>query len=201
MKKEDLSLMDRDNQIILSLLTALEDDPNLTQKDLATRFGVAVGLVNSYLKRVIYKGFVKTKHLQRRRLQYLLTPTGIKEKSRLTYEFLTWSYQYIHLVRDEVKQKLLLLLHQGKTRVVFFGSGEVAELAYLALLEVKADLAGIVDSDHAGKRCAGHTILSLADLDHLESFDALIILYKNLPPETLAMLEEMANRRNIILLT
>ena len=38
--------------MILSLLTALEDDPNLTQKDLATRFGVAVGLVNSYLKRV-----------------------------------------------------------------------------------------------------------------------------------------------------
>ena len=58
-KKDENGVMDRDEQMILSLLTAIESEPNITQQGLATQLGVAVGLVNSYLKRVIYKGMLK----------------------------------------------------------------------------------------------------------------------------------------------
>lgn len=197
MKNEENGIMDRDNQMILSLLTALEGDPNLTQKDLATRYGVAVGLVNSYLKRVIYKGYIKTKQLERRRLQYLLTPTGIKEKSRLTFEFLKYSYQYIHQVRNKVRDLLIPLIKQGKINIVFYGSGEIAELAYLAVREVKANLVAIIDPEAAGKRCVDHAILDTPDLEKIGSFDIILILTKNKKQEDEIIMAKIAESQNV----
>lgn len=168
--------MDRDEQLILSLLTALEDEPNTTQKDLATRLGVAVGVVNSFLKRVIYKGYVKTKQLERRRLRYLLTPAGIKEKTRLTYEFLRYSYQYIREVRRKVSQAMMPFARDGKRRVIFYGSGEVAELAYLTARELGMELIAVVDPDNVGKRCVDHVIQDVAWLEKNGSADVLLAL-------------------------
>ena len=168
--------MDRDEQMILSLLTALADEPNTTQKNLATRLGVAVGLVNSYLKRVIYKGYVKTKQLERRRLRYLLTPAGIKEKTRLTYEFLQYSYQYIREVRRKVGQAMRPFALDGKNRVIFYGSGEVAELAYLAIRELGMDLIAVIDPDNVGKRCVDHVIQDVAWLEDNGFADVLLAL-------------------------
>jgi DNA-binding MarR family transcriptional regulator len=196
MSKDPNSMMDRDNQLILTLLTALEDDPTLTQKDLATRLGVAVGMVNSYIKRVIYKGYVKTKHMQRRRLKYLLTASGIKEKTRLTYEFLTWSYQYIYLVRDKVKDNLIPLVNEGHRRIVFYGSGEVAELAYLVLSELKAELIAIIDPENEGKRCIGYNILSWEQVESLEDFDILLILTKYRNTDDANKIAEIEETRN-----
>jgi DNA-binding MarR family transcriptional regulator len=200
MNKDPNSMMDRDNQLILTLLTALEDDPTLTQKDLATRLGVAVGMVNSYIKRVVYKGYVKTKHMQRRRLKYLLTAAGIKEKSRLTYEFLTWSYQYIYLVREKVKAILTPLVLDGHRRIVIYGSGEVTELAYLVLCELKAELVAIIDPENEGKRCIGYNILSWEQAESLEDFDIILILtkYRNTDDENkIAEIEETRNCQKI----
>lgn len=174
--EEDNGIMDRDDQMILSLLTALASEPNTTQKDLATRLGVAVGLVNSYLKRVIYKGYVKTKQLERRRLRYLLTPAGIREKTRLTYEFLRYSYQYIREVRRNVSQAMLPFARDGKKRVIFYGSGDVAELAYLAVRELGMDLVAVIDPDNVGKRCVDHVVQDAARLETNGCADVLLIL-------------------------
>ena len=152
--------MEKDNQLILSLLTELEKDPERTQKDLAVQLGVAVGLVNSYLKRIIYKGYVKTKHLDRRRLRYLLTPKGLREKTRLTFEFLQYSYQYIREVRKKVRQLLEPFAVQGKKRVLFYGSGEVAELAYLAVRELGMELITVIDPQREGHSCVDLAIQS-----------------------------------------
>lgn len=168
--------MAHDEQMILNLLSVIEEEPNTTQKDLATRLGVAVGVVNSYLKRVIYKGYVKTKSLQRRRLRYLLTPSGISEKSRLTYEFLKYSYIYIREIRKKTRGALTPFVRQGKKRIVFYGSGEVAELAYLTVRELGMTLEAIVDPAHAGEQCIDHAI---HDLDWMETngeADAILVL-------------------------
>lgn len=175
-QNESIVLMDRDEQMVLSLLTAIEEEPETTQKDLSTQLGVAVGMVNSYLKRVIYKGYVKTKNLERRRLRYLLTPKGIREKSRLTYEFLEYSYQFIRKVRTQVNQAMAPYLKQGKTRVVFWGSGEVAELAYIACCEMRLDLVAIVDPPSAGKQCVDRVVHGVDDFEDGVEADILLVL-------------------------
>lgn len=173
--------MDRDDQMILSLLSAVEEDSHTTQSGLATRLGVGVGLVNSYMKRVVYKGYIKTKRLQRKRLMYLLTPSGIKEKSRLTLEFLQYSYQFLRDVRNRIHEILKPHVSKGVKRVVLYGSGEVAELAYLALTEMGLKLHAIVDEDAQNKRCLNFQIQSLEWLEGEDGYDILLILHS--PPK------------------
>ncbi|MFB3785594.1 MAG: winged helix-turn-helix transcriptional regulator [bacterium] len=182
-------VMDHDEQMILNLLAAIEDKPNTTQKDLATRLGVAVGVVNSYLKRVIYKGYVKTKSLQRRRLRYLLTPSGIKEKTRLTYEFLQYSYVYIREIRRRTREALAPFAREDRKRVVFYGSGEAAELAYLAVRELGMELVAVIDPGEAGKYCVEHRIEPPAWLANGEAYDVILDLKP--PKEQNATLERL----------
>lgn len=193
--------MDRDDQMILSVLSAVEEEPDLTQKDLALRLGVAVGMVNSYLKRVIYKGYVKTRNLQRRRLKYLLTPSGIKEKTRLTYEFLEYSYHYIR----DVRRKTLIMLEpyckQGKKRVVFYGSGEVAELTMLTLQELDMDLVSVVDEKHAGSNCVNHEIQDSSYFEQTIDADLILVLLLQVPESVVQLLNKIPNKDDFIILT
>ncbi|HQL64172.1 MAG TPA: winged helix-turn-helix transcriptional regulator [bacterium] len=175
--------MQHEDQLILTLLTAIEENPDTTQQELAKKLGSAVGLANSYVKRVIYKGYVKTKQLQRRRLRYLLTPAGIKEKTRLTYEFLRFSYEYILRIRRRVRETLAPFARKGQKSVVFYGSGEVAEIAYLTVRELDMDLAGVVDPNCVGERCVDHVIRDLNWLEHQGSADVLLVL-NALPKQT-----------------
>jgi DNA-binding MarR family transcriptional regulator len=58
----------------LPLLENIERDPDVTQADLATQLGVAVGTINWHLKRLVEKGYVKVKRAERRKLKYIITP-------------------------------------------------------------------------------------------------------------------------------
>ena len=77
----------------LKVLEAIADDERLTQRGLATRLGIALGLTNLYLKRLVRKGYVKCVNVHSNRVLYLITPKGIVEKTRLTYEFMEYSLQ------------------------------------------------------------------------------------------------------------
>jgi len=106
----------------------------VTQRSLATKLGIALGLTNIYLKRLARKGYIKCVSVQSNRISYLITPGGIAEKARLTYEFMNYS---LHLY-GEVRQHLREVLQEcaaADRRVAIYGRGEAAELAYLSLKE------------------------------------------------------------------
>src|SRR5436309_6785312 len=92
----------------LKLLEAVEEDSRVTQRGLATRVGIALGLTNIYLKRLTRKGYIKCVNVQPNRITYLITPRGVAEKMRLTYEFMDYS---LHLYRD-VRQHLRAVLKE-----------------------------------------------------------------------------------------
>src|SRR5215470_19341783 len=83
---------DADNaRIMLGLLESVERGGATSQRSLADELGIALGLVNAYLKRCVKKGLVKVRHAPARRYAYYLTPHGFAEKSRLTLEFMSHS--------------------------------------------------------------------------------------------------------------
>src|SRR5262247_3419112 len=128
----------------LQLLEAVEQDARVTQRTLATKLGIALGLTNIYLKRLVRKGYIKCVNVQSNRISYLITPRGISEKIRLTYEFMDYS---LHLY-GEVRQHLRNALYQcaaADQRVAIFGRGEAAELAYLSLREFGLEPLAIFD--------------------------------------------------------
>ena len=68
----------------LKVLDELSNNKSPTQRHLAKKMGVALGLTNLMIRRCVKKGYVKVVNVQKNRIQYLLTPQGIAEKSRLT---------------------------------------------------------------------------------------------------------------------
>src|SRR6267143_3403460 len=87
----------------LKLLEAVEQDSRVTQRSLSTKLGIALGLTNIYLKRLVRKGYIKCVNVQSNRLTYLITPRGIAEKARLTYEFMDYSMHLYSEVRHHLR--------------------------------------------------------------------------------------------------
>jgi len=86
MEKEDLN--------ILRLMREIDRDGNSSQRELSRRLNISLGLVNTFLKRLVKKGYFKVKTMPRNRVKYFLTPAGLARKSRLTLEFLQYSLHF-----------------------------------------------------------------------------------------------------------
>ena len=90
------------------LLKSLEQDANLTQRQLSEELGISLGKVNYCLKSLIQKGFVKINNFKNsnHKLQYsyLLTPKGIEEKAKLTIEFLKLKTEEYNALKEEVER-------------------------------------------------------------------------------------------------
>lgn len=137
--------MDLQGQRDLLLLNELDRDAGATQRTLATKLGVALGLTNLYLKRLARKGYIKITTIPRNRIQYLLTPQGFAEKSRLTYLYMQYSLSHYRDMRARLRDTLSRATEKGVKRVVIYGTGELAEMAYLSLREMNLTLVGFVD--------------------------------------------------------
>ena len=137
--------MDLQGQRDLLLLNELDRDGGATQRTLATKLGVALGLTNLYLKRLARKGYIKITTIPRNRIRYLLTPQGFTEKSRLTYLYMQHSLSYYRDMRARLKEMMSRLDGSHGQRVVIYGTTELAELAYLSLREMNIDCVGFID--------------------------------------------------------
>jgi DNA-binding MarR family transcriptional regulator len=137
--------MNLQGQRDLVLLTELERDGAVTQRSLATKLGVALGLTNLYVKRLARKGFVKITTIPSHRIRYLLTPQGFAEKSRLTYLYMQYSLIHYRDMRARLRDTLSRATGSGVRRVVIFGTSEFAEMAYLSLREMDLTLVGFID--------------------------------------------------------
>ena len=154
----------------LKALEVLSQNPTLTQRHLANRLEVALGLTNLMVQRLIKKGYVKAVNLKRNRIRYLVTPKGVGEKTRLTYEYLEYSLHLYRRVREVLKQSFSERLRPGATAVVFFGAGEIAEIAYLTLKELDLKLVAVADDQAAGQQFFGVPVVPLSEVPRL-AFD------------------------------
>ncbi len=137
--------MDLQGQRDLLLLNELDRDGGATQRILAIKLGVALGLTNLYLKRLARKGYIKITTIPRNRIRYLLTPQGFMEKSRLTYLHMQYSLSYYRDMRTRLKEMMSPFNGSHGQRVVIYGTSELAELAYLSLREMNIDCVGFID--------------------------------------------------------
>ena len=186
--------MQRHSERDLEILTAIGEGRQLTQRALAQRLGVALGLTNLYLKRLAQKGYIKIaefprKPSARKRLRYLLTPKGIAEKTRLTYEHVAYSLGLYRRARQTLKESLSLLPENGMKRIALYGTGEAAELAYLTLKEFGLEPVGIFSRD-AGGQFLGFPVRAVMELVG-EEFDGLILATFERPEQHVAELSRL----------
>jgi DNA-binding MarR family transcriptional regulator len=141
---QDLPLSKLENQ--LRILESLERQPETTQATLAAQLGVAVGTVNWYLKRLIKKGYVKTRQLERRNLRYLVTPAGLALKARLAKEYMDVSLRVYRELREAARETLAQVDQAGYGVIAIEtageGSREALEILRLTCLEQGVSIDG-----------------------------------------------------------
>ena len=164
--------MDVEEHRDLRVLEAVQQDSRLTQRGLASKLGIALGLANIYLRRMVHKGYVKVVNVQPNRISYLITPRGIAEKARLTYEFMDYSLHLYGEVRQHLRAALRECAAAGK-RVAIYGSGEAAELAYLSLKESGLDPVAVFDTE-GGREFLGMPVMPIAEHRTVD-FDLMIV--------------------------
>jgi DNA-binding MarR family transcriptional regulator len=137
--------MNLQGQRDLLLLTEVERDGGVTQRSLAAKLGVALGLANLYLKRLVQNGYISITSIPSHRVRYLLTPQGTAEKSRLTSLHMEYALSHYREMRARLRETLSRMAQRGVKRVVIYGTSELAEMVYLSLREVQMTLVGFVD--------------------------------------------------------
>lgn len=90
------------------LLKTIEENPGLSQRDLAKRLGVSLGKVNFCLNALVEKGSVKINNFRNSENKlayaYLLTPRGVEEKARITLQFLKFKVQEYERLKREIEE-------------------------------------------------------------------------------------------------
>ncbi len=194
--------MERQTERDLEILTAIGEGVPLTQRALAERLGVALGLTNLYLKRLAGKGFIKIREFPskphaRKRLRYVLTPKGVGEKARLTYEYMGYSLRLYRRTRENLREGMAQLARSGMKRVALYGVGEAAELAYLTLKEFGLEPVGVFAAEPDGHFLgfAVQSAVALAEAD----LDAVVVATFERPDHYVSELERLGVRHDKLL--
>ncbi|MDA8412969.1 MAG: winged helix-turn-helix transcriptional regulator [Desulfobacteraceae bacterium] len=144
------------------LLSEVADEQPVSQRELAKRLGIALGLVNSYLKNFVAKGFIRIKNYPQNRYAYLLTPNGMAEKARLAYQHVNYFTSLYTVTRQDYLVLFRNLAERGIEQVTFCGVDEVAEIAWLSLQEAGMVLADVMDDNNPGREFMGRQVMDLS---------------------------------------
>jgi len=160
MNKDDEKVLDTYRSFLL--LSEISGSDQLSQRELSRRLGIALGLVNSYLKNLVAKGFVRVTSFPKNRYAYLLTPSGFAEKSRLAYQHLSYFTGLYTVTRQDYLKLFRKIALDGAKGVAFCGIDEVAEVAYLSLMEVGMELELAMDTGPSGRKFMGRNVVTPA---------------------------------------
>jgi DNA-binding MarR family transcriptional regulator len=171
-----------ETKITLGLLNAIEANSAVTQRSVASDLGIALGLANAYLKRCARTGLIKVQQVPANRYAYYLTPKGFAEKSRLTAEYLTISFNFFRNARSACSDVFDECLARGRRRIALAGVGDLGEIATLCASDTLVTLVGFYDPDSDHRRFAGLKVVDR--LDDLPAFDAIVVTDFRRPQET-----------------
>ena len=146
-------------RIMLGVLGAAEHNEPVSQRQLATDLGIALGLANAYVKRCMKKGLLKVSQVPARRYSYYLTPEGFAEKARLTAEYLSFSFSFFRQARHDCALVFAEAHRRGWTKMALVGRSEVAEIAVLCATEAQIELVALIDNGSDVSHFVGKPVL------------------------------------------
>ena len=152
--KRTLSLPER--ELDRRILQAIASGSPVTQRSLSNELGVALGLTNLLVRRLVGKGYVKMTGLGTRHVRYLMTPGGLEALARATRYTLENTVDLYTQTREQIRACLSAVSDccamdaSGQKRVVFYGAGDVAEIAYVSLQRTDLSLVGVIDDFRQG---------------------------------------------------
>ena len=145
----------------LEILERLENNGHLTQRDLSKEVGIALGLVNHLLKKMVNKGWIKIKNIDAKKIRYLITPEGAREKSSLLYKRVESTIHFYLEAKRVIKDKVIHLKNEGIESVSIYGVNHISEVLFIVLKELDLELAHVVDDNKEGEVWFGYKVIGI----------------------------------------
>ena len=153
------------------ILQAIATSDRVTQRALSGELGVALGLTNLLIRRLVAKGYVKMAKMGTRHVRYLMTPAGWEALGHATRVSMANTVHLYTQTREQIRASLTAISERcepdasGQKHVVFYGAGDVAEIAYVSLQRTDLTLIGVVDDKRRGK----FFDMTISSADHLSA--------------------------------
>jgi DNA-binding MarR family transcriptional regulator len=161
-------------RIMLGLLESVQRGDAHSQRRLASELGIALGLVNAYLKRCINKGLVKVSQAPAKRYAYYLTPGGFAEKSRLTIEYLSYSFSLFRQAKTDLLTVFMAARGRGIRRIAILGLSDLAEVAAICALDCGMTIVVAIDTRSESASFLGLPVKHGLD-DLGDNVDAIVV--------------------------
>ena len=190
------SIVGSETKITLGLLNAVGEDSAVTQRSVSKQLGIALGLANTYLKRCIKKGLIKVNQAPANRFAYYLTPKGFAEKSRLTAEYLSISFNFFREARNQCKEIYQTCEQNNLRRILFCGCSDLTEIAILCAKEFSVELIGIADPKFGDAQFSGLAVFK--DFENLGKIDAVVITDLETPQKTFDAISKLIAPQTIL---
>lgn len=105
------------------------------QRDLSRHMDLSLGTINMLIRRLITKGYIRTRQLNQRKVEYLVTPKGFSEKTRKSVKYTLKTLNSISVIKEALKLIILKLCEHGERNFFVLGKSDFAYLVEIVLRE------------------------------------------------------------------
>ncbi len=160
----------------LNILREVASNPRITQAALAKRCSLSVAMVNNYMKELCGSGLLEYHRRTIKSVTYHLTPAGTQRlealQARLIHEMVGMFVAAKKQIRDHITSRT----RSNLKRVVLFGTGNLAQLAFHALELAGVQILGICDDnpEMIGKDFCGREVVNASQIRYLAP-DAVVV--------------------------
>ena len=109
------------------------------QRDLSRYMDISLGTINMLIRRLVTKGYIRTKQLNQKKVEYILTPKGFAEKMRKSIKYTLKTISSISLIKNRLKEPLGELINKGERNFYILGESDFAVLVEYVLKEICHD--------------------------------------------------------------
>ncbi len=179
----------------LNILREVAANAHVTQAELATRCSLSVAMVNNYMKELCGTGLLEYHRKTTKSVTYYLTSSGRQRLETLQSELIGEMADMFIAAKEHIRARIISQSPAALQRVVLFGSGNLAQLAFHALELTGASILGICDDniEAIGSDFCGRAVLNPSQIRFLAP-DAVIVADSVRAEEICRSLDSLAGR-------
>lgn len=157
----------REDLGMLAVMEVLAEEEEITQRQLSQKTGLNLKKVHYCLHKLLEKGHVKFQRAMnnpdKRCYLYILTPSGLKAKSQLTYGFLEFTLGFYNQVEQKLRHCLAQMGQEGVNRILLCGASEAARIVIGLVQGNGIVVAGVLDKASGAEEFEGFPIIDIQD--------------------------------------
>ncbi len=165
------------------ILTTIEADSSVSQRDLSSQMHLNVASVNFALKGLVQKGYVTMEGENLRRTKYYVTPEGMREKTKLAYKSFERNIQYFNEIRKDIESQILMATKGREINIAIYGVNELSEIVYMVVSKMGLKFQGffIEESKKSNEKVFDYSVQTIPQLNNMS--ECLWLITDELSPD------------------